>query len=506
MAVALITCVGCATVDPRADYAHAGKLIRERTGSEVAYDPAAEAEIQGRTERLLEGGLNVDEAVGVALLNNPAFQSRFLEIGVSRAEVVQSGLMQNPVVALSARMPEGGGRMNLSFSIAQELVDLWRIPVKKKIAEEQLAKTVSGVVDEAQALQAEVKKAYCTLLAARQALAVSDEDRALLQHARDLTQHQFEAGEATVLDVRLIEADAQELELRRLAQEQDLATARLAFARVLGLSHHEGEWTLQGALPAKGAAIPDDEALLKQAAENRLDLQMASQDVAEAEDAVAEQYRSVLSSLSVGIDGERPEMRAPKSRPYSPLENAELIKGPGYTTQAARLDAAHAAGNFLRDRLAAKRERDFEKQQAIDLLLGPSVAFALPLWDRNQAGIAKARIAVEQKRKDLQARLDAAAEEVQRAASAARTARDAVRLSEEQILPQAQSTLETAQRVYEAGEENILVLISAQQSLIRQREAHDSAVTDYALALVELERAVGGALSKAETEEASHGQ
>ena len=115
---------------PTDDYAHASALIRQRVGAETVYDPQSDSLVEARVEELLKDGVSVDEAVQIALLNNKEFQSRFQEIGVSKADLVQSALLTNPTLSFSARFPEGGGRSNLSFGMAQELVDLWQIPVR----------------------------------------------------------------------------------------------------------------------------------------------------------------------------------------------------------------------------------------------------------------------------------------------------------------------------------------------------------------------------------------
>ena len=104
----LIMVIGCATVDPTPDYQRADRLIAERTGVEEVYDPEADELIAEKVDRLLSDGLTVEEAVQVALLNNRSFQASFHEIGLSRAEVVRSGLMTNPSLGLSLRFPEGG--------------------------------------------------------------------------------------------------------------------------------------------------------------------------------------------------------------------------------------------------------------------------------------------------------------------------------------------------------------------------------------------------------------
>lgn len=104
--------------------------------------------LQSQVNALLLDGITAYEAVRIALLNNKAFQSQFQDIGVSRSELVKSALFTNPSLSFSARALEGGGRANLSFGLAQELVDLWQIPVRKRIAKDKLESTVLAVASE----------------------------------------------------------------------------------------------------------------------------------------------------------------------------------------------------------------------------------------------------------------------------------------------------------------------------------------------------------------------
>ena len=67
--------LGCITVNPTPDYAHASALIAERTGSGDVYDPQAESLIKDKISVLLADRLTTPEAVQLALLNNRAFQS-----------------------------------------------------------------------------------------------------------------------------------------------------------------------------------------------------------------------------------------------------------------------------------------------------------------------------------------------------------------------------------------------------------------------------------------------
>ncbi len=157
MLFVLALSVGCATVDPNPDYGQASQLVAERTGTPEVYEPSVDALVEERVDAFSSDGLTVDEAVRLALLKSPALQSVFQEIGASRADLVQAGLLTNPSFSLLAQFPEGGGRTKLTMGFGQELVDLWQIPVRKKIAEAQLEQTILKVVQQGVDLTADAK-------------------------------------------------------------------------------------------------------------------------------------------------------------------------------------------------------------------------------------------------------------------------------------------------------------------------------------------------------------
>src|ERR1043165_2865926 len=99
MVRAILTCsltwplwTGCIRPDARPDYRRASALISQRTGAE-AYDPTADESATQRVDELLQGDLSVAQAVQIALLNNPSFQSLMADIGHERlkAGVIQKG-------------------------------------------------------------------------------------------------------------------------------------------------------------------------------------------------------------------------------------------------------------------------------------------------------------------------------------------------------------------------------------------------------------------------------
>ena len=130
--------VGCAQVRPAEDYRAAARLVAEATGERTVFSPDDEAAGIAKIDELMQDGLGLKEAVQVALLNNPYLQAAFFRLGMSRADVVQSGLFSNTTLAFSAQFPEGGGRSNIQANLAQNIVDLWQIPIRKRAPREPL--------------------------------------------------------------------------------------------------------------------------------------------------------------------------------------------------------------------------------------------------------------------------------------------------------------------------------------------------------------------------------
>lgn len=466
----------CVAVDPRPDWRGTGTLIMERTGAGEAYDPSSEAVLEERISELLLGGVTRDEAVQIALLNNNGLHAAFETIGASRSDVVQSGLLSNPNLSLSVRFPEGGGRSNLTAGFAQQIVDLWQIPVRKKVAEAELEQVVLSVADQALKLAVEVRRTYDQLMALEQTETLTRENLELAERSLHLAQARFDAGEVGQVDVNLARTNLINIQLDAIAVGRDRKQARNALTRLLGLSRDSHDWKLEGTWPEPPAETGDDQAVLLFALQNRLDARAEVLRIQAAETELERQYRNVFPNITLGLEAERPERRAL----------------PGRKVFADTARSSIAAGKLTAPSIQSRSERQREKSQVIDLLLGPTLDITLPVFDQNQAQIAKATYKVRELRAAFESLLDIVAQEVADALNAMRASAELVRFYDLEALPQARSSVEASRQTYEAGEQSVLVLIEAQQTLIAQQRAHVSALRDLAQAQAELERAVGG--------------
>lgn len=468
---------GCATVDPTDDYQRAADQIQERTGINEVYSPAADHAVEDRVAALLIDGLTVDEAVTLGLLNNRGLQAGFYDIGVSRAEVVQSRLLTNPELSIAGMLPEGGGRSNLQLSLAQQIVDLWQIPVRKQIAEADLEATILRIARQAVVLAAQIRGEAYQVLMLRRLEASALENVQLVEQSEVLARRRFDAGDTGLLDVNLARSRtiSARVELLQASRERQLAETTLA--NTLNLSDPGRTVDLIGELPPLKAYPPATD-LFTLALRQRLDIRSADLSVQAAEARISLESLKLFPSVTVGLNLERLEARAQSGRNIV----ADTVRD------------SIAAGQLTAPSIQSAGQREQEQRSQIDAMLGPSLGVTLPIWDQNQAQIAIARNRLTQAYKQYEFLLNDVANQVTQASIVLSNAGEIVAFYRDQGLPQATAALEIASSLYEAGEQGIVAVIQAQETLVTQRQAYVRILGDYARALAELEQAVGGSL------------
>jgi cobalt-zinc-cadmium efflux system outer membrane protein len=100
VALAALILAGCASVPREAGFNDVERSVAERTGvKQVRWNQggAADAEVAKEVASLLDSELTLDSAVQIALLNNRNLQATYEELAIAQADLVQAGLLQNPI-------------------------------------------------------------------------------------------------------------------------------------------------------------------------------------------------------------------------------------------------------------------------------------------------------------------------------------------------------------------------------------------------------------------------
>src|SRR5213595_2867472 len=249
--------------------------IRQRAGKQVEWqkDTGARDQIQEAIRALLRRTLSADAAVQVALLNNRELQATFEEIGIAHADLIEAGLLKNPIFAGDARFPNRSpSGTDIEMSIAQELFDLLVIPLRKKVATAQLMKTKLQVGDAILKLAAGVKAAFYELQAEQQLLgrlkAINETDVA----AVELAQRQHEAGNISDLDLANQQATYSQSKLDIAETSASIRASREKLNRLMGTWGGDTAWTINNELPELPPGDLPQQRLESLAISQRLDL------------------------------------------------------------------------------------------------------------------------------------------------------------------------------------------------------------------------------------------
>jgi cobalt-zinc-cadmium efflux system outer membrane protein len=428
---------GCASLDPTPHIGRAASTIGDSSGVTPDWTQPWETALTTWDGRL---PLTREAALVMALRNNREIRSQVEQIAASRADLVQAGLLPNPVLGLTLRFPVDpvSGGTFIGAQVVQSFTALWLRDGKVKAADARLNQTVLDVSDKALRLVAEVKATHARIAFGERALALSDENLATIRKSIDSLDARVRGGEGTTLDVNRARQQLAKAEAERALVARDLAKERRVMLELIGFAAESAEWTVCASGSMSLAPPIDESVAVALALAQRLDVAAA---------------RSVVTAQQADLSTEE------KSR--------------------------------LRDfGLGA----DFERETDGSKSLGPVLEVGIPIFDTNDAQIAKAgslaRVAL--------ASYEAAS---QRAVREARTAwiglDTASRLSEQYrttVLALSERNLTLAEAALKAGQADVTVLLDSQRELIEARRTLLGLAHDAALAAIELERAAGGVL------------
>lgn len=432
---------GCVTVPKDGGFREVQGEVAARTGLLVQWRGNTESDerVDAQVRAMLAGELTVDQAVQIALLNNRRLQATFEDLGIAQADLVQAGLLKNPVFFANWRFPDRRPRgTDAEYSVADDFLDLLILPLRKKVAAQQFQSAQLSVAHEVLQLAADVMRAYFTLQAREQLLGRLQTIVDLNQTAADLARRQHDAGTLNDLGLASQQAIAGQSKVDVAQAEAQLAADRERLNRLLGLSSDQVGWKIADRLPEiPGQEVPIEH-LESLAIRQRLDLAAT---------------RSQLLTLAQALA---------MSRGYRYFTNVEL----GIDT-----------------------ERNPDGQR----VTGPTLSLQLPIFDQGQAQIAR----VESQFRHFQQRFQAMAID---ARSQVREARDRMlaqrSLAEyyKVLLPERIRILNLTLQQYNGMLKGPYDLLLAKQNEVATEQGYIDAWRDYWLARVELELAVGGRL------------
>ena len=137
----LLLASACSVPSARDNADAASSLVAGRLPAPLEWrrDADADRAARERAEQLLAGGLEVDEAIAVALLASPVLQLAFEQLEISRAELIAATRPTNPVLIAGSRKPGGDlaafyPDRTISIGVLQNVISLLSIPDRRALA------------------------------------------------------------------------------------------------------------------------------------------------------------------------------------------------------------------------------------------------------------------------------------------------------------------------------------------------------------------------------------
>lgn len=273
-ALALVLLGGCASFSDDGGFDAVRSAVQPHAQQDLAWprDAAARDAVQARVEALLAQPLTADDAVQVALLNNPGLQARYHALGIAEADRVAAGRLPNP--GFSIGRFTRGSEVEWERSLHLNLMALLTLPLRADIERRRFEQMRDGLVLDVLKLVADTRRAWIVAVAAQQTAAYQRQSMDAAEASAELARRMAEAGNWSALQRARQQAFYADATLAVARAEQARLAARERLARLLGLnaSHAIRLPERLPDLPATLPALPDVE---QTALDTRIDLQGA---------------------------------------------------------------------------------------------------------------------------------------------------------------------------------------------------------------------------------------
>ncbi|MDE2060484.1 MAG: TolC family protein [candidate division NC10 bacterium] len=380
--------------------------------------------------------LSLADALQIAASRNPGLQTETTAKQIARGDATTAAMLPNPQLSLRSEGFHGGSfidRQELFFEVSQEIQTAGKRSQQIAVAGANLRATEADVDNTARLLRFAVKQAYYQIVLAKTDLAVARELLADFDRTIRSKEEQFRLGEISGVELRRVQVERFRVFDDVVAGELNLKQAKATLLALFGVSDSTVEFDVTEEL-GKGEPIDSLTPLHAEALQTRPDLK-------------AQRQRVIRSREQLGLEQAR---RFPNLFPFV-----------GY-------------------------KRDFSEDT---VLFG--IAAPLPLFNRNQGGIVRAkaeeeREAFQYKRLETQALL-----EVDQAFNRFESERRRLEGLETQYLPKARESREIAEAAHKLGAIDLTAFLDAQRAFREVQRLYNRSLYELSIARFQVEAAVG---------------
>lgn len=453
LAVASAVCLAaCSSAPKDSGFEYVQGVASRQTGVTVQWigHTAADQALADAVDRMLAHPLSAEDAVQIALLNNRHLQARFEDLGIAAADLVQAGLLKNPVFDIGVRFPDRGpAGTYLDFAAGEDFLDIVLIPARKKLAAAQFEQVKAAVADDVLTLAAATRTDFYAYQAAVQTLELRRTMAGAASAALESAKVLHQAGNTSDFSLANERAQAIQSRVELIDAEADEADAREKVTDRLGLLDTQTHW-IAAPLPA----IPSNDLPQRN---------LESLAISRRQDFAAARQEIVVEARTLGLTADY--------RFFS-----DFTIGP-----------------------------EFERETDGQWRIGPTFSFPLPLFDNGDAKIWRAQALLRQKEFQCLALALDIQSQVRSAETKLRLARERAVLYRDQVLPAQRDLMHQTELQFNGMFVGVFQLLQARSNQIEASRQYLEATKDYWTARSDLELAVGGRLADSTTRPTDNG-
>ncbi len=414
------------------------ETVRARSGKRVQWNRGStlDAEAQNYVRAQLKRPLTASAAVQIALLNNHDLQATYEEIGLAQADVIEAGLLRNPLFTIERRWPGQA----LEADILNEFIDLLFLPLRKRVAAAQLEAAKLRVGAEILKTAAEVRIVFFENQGNQQLSDLAESVAQASAASAEAALQMHEAGNTRSLDLANEEALHVQAKVDFAKMQSAGIESREKLTRMLGLWGADTDWKVAPHLPDPPKKEIGASGLESRAIAQRLDLAAFKQET---------------------------------------------------LSEARRLGVARFQEISQGFELGAHYERENDGTYSI----GPSLNLPIPFFNFGQGAKARSEAKMRQSQQRYLALAVQIRSEVRSARDRMLLARQRVDYVQSKAMPLRRRVVEESQLQYNAMQVSLFDLLRAKQEEVNAGREYVQALRDYWVARAELEKAVGGSLT-----------
>lgn len=379
----------------------------------------------------------LEEALARARRESPALRRAAALLQAARADLVEARTYpHNPEIGIEGaeRSAAGESSTDRGLELGQEIEIRGQRGKRIRAAESALEAAENRYSRRTREVLAAVERAFASTLRNRELRDVARQDVELTRSLLSFEERRLETGAGTQIALNLARAAAGRAVRRLQAATAAWKTSRATLAETIGYDPAQ-PIRVSGELPSDPGSVPALEDLTRMALERRADLAAARQEVERARRRIELERSQASPDLGLGVFSAREE-------------GSDIV--------------------------------------------GVRVSIGLPLFDRNQGGIANAEAARGRVEAESRSAELAASREVTTAYERYRAAAESVTALQDLVIDNLEESLGLLRQAVEAGELSATEVLLSRRELVEGRREQIEAAGELWTARIDLELAVGG--------------